>query len=310
MVLVAQPKRRSTIQHKKRSGQHHKQSKHYAKPYWPYLPLLAIVGIGIIVNSTWSTHAHGVLGYATDVSTTQLLDDTNAQRQADHERSLQLNNDLTEAAQTKANDMAKRNYWSHDTPDGRTPWTFISNAGYQFQAAGENLAYGFNSSNAITNGWMNSAEHRANILNKVFTDVGFGIANAPDYQGSGPETIVVAMYGQPENIATHAVAYSSTLEATTRPAAVVSEPQATKTSRIQTLTTNESMDMLVISVITTLAILFFILRHGLFLHRALVKSEVFVVHHPMLDVLLVTLAPITIASSQFGGASVQNCRVR
>ncbi|HLZ14810.1 MAG TPA: CAP domain-containing protein, partial [Candidatus Saccharimonadales bacterium] len=167
------------------------------KTYWPYLPMALIVGVGLACSSFWGSIHKDVLGYATNMSISALLQDTNTQRQGNSLAGLTLNDQLDQAAQAKANDMATRNYWSHNTPDGATPWTFIINAGYQYQTAGENLAYGFDSSDATLTAWMNSPEHKANILNNTYTDVGFGIANAPDYQGSGPETIVVAMYGSP-----------------------------------------------------------------------------------------------------------------
>jgi hypothetical protein len=198
MVLVATKSKRTPPRHHlKRTGQHHKSSKHYSKTYWPYLPLLVIVILGIAFSSWWSGAQRNVLGYATDVSVTSLLDGTNAQRGSNGLGALALNGQLNAAAQAKANDMAARDYWSHNTPDGATPWTFIVRAGYGYQAAGENLAYGFGSSSDTISGWMNSAEHRANILNGNYADVGFGIANAANYQGTGPETIVVAMYGKP-----------------------------------------------------------------------------------------------------------------
>lgn len=299
MVLVAKPKRSPEIHHKKRSGQHHKQGKHYVKPYWPYLPLLAIVGIGIVINSTWSHHMHGVLGYATDVSATQLLADTNTQRNLNDESSLALNSQLTQAAQNKANDMATRNYWSHNSPDGRTPWTFMNASGYQFAAAGENLAYGFNSSNDIMNGWMNSPEHRTNVLNKVFTQVGFGIANASNYQGHGPETVVVAMYGEPANlISTENAPVGAP---SSMPATVVSTPQASNVARLQTLNVQEPWAVFFVSVVTSLAIVWFVLRHGLLLRRAFVRSEAFIIHHPIFDVLIVIVATFGVLLTRTAG---------
>jgi hypothetical protein len=53
---------------------------------------------------------------------------------------------------------------------------------------------------------MNSPEHRANILNGGYVDVGFGIVNIPNYQGTGPETLVVAEYGAPAAVAAQAAA--------------------------------------------------------------------------------------------------------
>lgn len=302
MVLAAKPKRTPALHHKKRTGQHHKQSSHYAKPYWPYLPLLAIIGIGIIGNSLWGQHLHGVLGDHTNITSTQLLADTNVQRAADHESSLKLDSQLTAAAQAKAQDMAARNYWSHNTPDGQTPWSFMSDAGYQFSAAGENLAYGFGSSDAVLNAWMNSPEHRTNILDNKFSDIGFGIANASNYRGSGPETIVVAMYGAPATVASHAVAYGTDPSSEeTQPATVVSQPQASSTSRINALSANGAWVTLTISVLTTLAFIWFILRHGLLLKRALVNSEAFVIHHPMLDVAIVSVATLGIILTRTAG---------
>jgi uncharacterized protein YkwD len=196
MVLASKTKTPS-IHQKKRQGQHHKPSKAYHKTYWPYLPMLFIVALGIAVNGFWGHASHGVLGYATDVSASELLADTNVQRTANGEGGLNLNSQLDNAAQAKANNMAALNYWSHDTPSGQPPWVFIQAAGYSYTAAGENLAYGFDTSQDVLTAWMGSPDHRANILNGAYRDVGFGIANSTNYQSSGPETIIVAEYGEP-----------------------------------------------------------------------------------------------------------------
>jgi len=196
MTLVAAKKPPS--HHKKTSGNHHRKTKDYHKPYWPYLPILAVLLLGVVVNAVWPARPHdGVLAYATDMSVQSLLDDTNAQRTGNGLGSLGLNAQLDQAAQAKANDMVARDYWSHNTPDGQAPWTFITAAGYNYQTAGENLAYGFATAADTLTGWMNSPGHRANILNTTYQEVGFGIANSPNYQGTGPETVVVAEYAQP-----------------------------------------------------------------------------------------------------------------
>lgn len=196
MALSTKPKPAVPPHHKKRTGQHHKQTRHYARTYWPYLPLLAVVIVGMIFNLVWSNAQRGVLGYAAEMSTSSLLQTTNTQRINHGYGALALNGQLSTAAQAKANDMAGRNYWSHNTPDGATPWTFIIQAGYHYQAAGENLAYGFNTSGQVIDGWLNSPEHKANMLNGGYADVGFGVANSANFQGEGPQTIVVAMYGK------------------------------------------------------------------------------------------------------------------
>jgi uncharacterized protein YkwD len=199
MVLAHLPKHRQTIHDKKRLGRHHKPTKHYSKTYWPYLPMLMIVVAGIILNATWQT-GKGVLGYATSISASALLQETNIQRSQNGASALTLNSLLSSAAQAKANDMAARDYWSHTTPDGVQPWQFITNAGYSYSAAAENLAYGFDTSAYTVAGWMNSPGHRANLINTSYQEVGFGIANSASYQGEGEQTIVVAMYAKPYTV--------------------------------------------------------------------------------------------------------------
>jgi cell division septation protein DedD len=158
-----------------------------------------------------------------------LLQYTNNERAANGLGALAVHGSLNAAAQAKANDMASRDYWSHNTPEGNAPWVFFANAGYSYVTAGENLAYGFdNSSNTVT-AWMNSPGHRANILNNSFVDVGFGMANSPNYQGTGPETIVVAMYGSmvagaTAPIAPTPVAKAPTPAPTPAPAPVAATP--------------------------------------------------------------------------------------
>jgi len=174
MVLVTKKPRRTTgAPSKQRAGRHHKKDERYLKPYWPYIPMVLIVVLGLAFSSLWGHMQHGVLGYATDMNSSGLLQGTNAQRSSSGLGGLSYNSQLAAAAQAKANDMASRDYWSHNTPDGATPWTFITNAGYTYNTAGENLAYGFDSSDSTITGWMNSPEHKANILNSGYKEVGW-----------------------------------------------------------------------------------------------------------------------------------------
>lgn len=135
-----------------------------------------------------------VLSYATEMSPAGLLSGTNTARTGQGLPDLALNSQLNNSAQMKAEDMAAKDYWAHVAPDGTQPWYFFDQAGYTYIRAGENLAYGFSTSQGAVDGWMNSPSHRANLLGDYY-DVGFGIVNAPNYQSSGPQTIVVAHYG-------------------------------------------------------------------------------------------------------------------
>lgn len=159
-----------------------------------YLSVVLILIGGILVNTTWMRSGQ-VLGYASNTTVGGLLAATNQERANNGLGALSLNGALNQAAASKAADMANRDYWSHNTPEGATPWTFVTAAGYSYQMIAENLAYGFADSNSTVAGWMNSPGHRANILNGSYVDVGFATANSANYQGTGPQTVVVAFYG-------------------------------------------------------------------------------------------------------------------
>jgi uncharacterized protein YkwD len=83
---------------------------------------------------------------------------------------------LTAAARGHSQDMANRNYFDHNTPEGVTPWTRITNAGYHFSTAAENIAAGQTTPAQVMNAWMNSEGHRANILNCNLRNIGVGLA--------------------------------------------------------------------------------------------------------------------------------------
>ncbi len=286
MALATKPKR-NTVQHKKRSGKHHRQSKPYLKAYWPYLPMLLIVGAGIMVNSLWSNHA--VLGASRDFTSSSLLSATNAERQTSNLPALTVDPQLMAAAQAKAADMVARNYWAHTSPEGKTPWAFIAASGYQYQSAGENLAYGFSGANSTVTGWMNSAEHRANVLDSTYENVGFGVASSPNYHGQGPETIVVAEYGKPIAAAAN---ISFTVPNPTAPIAQVkgdqTELSARPVSRIQVMTGGHaSWSLAVASALFGAALAIFIVRHSLRIHRLLSRGEELAAHHPYFDIAIV-----------------------
>lgn len=294
MTLTKQKTHRLSANQRKRLGQHHNQgNRHYVKTYWPYIPVFAVLLVGLVFNDWVGHQHHSVLGYATDISPQVLLAETNGDRSNHREPALQLNNDLMAAAQAKANDMAKHDYWSHVTPSGVQPWTFIMAAGYQYEAAGENLAYGFGSSDQVMTAWMNSPEHRANILDANYQDVGFGTANAPNYQGTGPETIVVAMYGEPVGMIN-----PSTNSYTSKPVALGTVAQPV--SLLQ-LTSNEQWVELLAAALVGAAITLFFVRHALAWRRVLVKGEHFVIEHPFFDAMLMAIVVVVLVYAHSAG---------
>jgi uncharacterized protein YkwD len=87
---------------------------------------------------------------------------------------LTWNANLATAARLHSLDMAKKNYFSHDSQDGTDPGTRISRAGYAWSTYGENIAAGYPSPAAVVAGWMSSYGHCLNIMHADFTELGVG----------------------------------------------------------------------------------------------------------------------------------------
>lgn len=87
---------------------------------------------------------------------------------------LTLNWELSRVARYKSQDMADKGYFSHTSPTYGTPFQMMRAFGLSYRTAGENIAYGYATPQAVVNGWMNSSGHRANILNANFTQIGVG----------------------------------------------------------------------------------------------------------------------------------------
>jgi hypothetical protein len=132
-----------------------------------------------------------------------LADLTNEERQSQKLETLAVNPTLNKAAEMKANDMATKGYFAHTSPEGKTPWYWITKAGYDYQYAGENLAVNFTDSQDVTNAWMASPTHKANIVKGNYTEMGTGVATGM-YEGR--ESIFVAqVYANPMPTPTAAV---------------------------------------------------------------------------------------------------------
>lgn len=135
---------------------------------------LALLTATVMFTHVKQTHPR-VLGESINISTQDLLNLTNQERQKNGLQPLVMNSNLTQAAQMKAVDMFANNYWAHNSPSGKMPWDFIKAANYDYEFAGENLARGFTSAPDVVNAWMNSPSHRENMLSPHYHDVGFAL---------------------------------------------------------------------------------------------------------------------------------------
>lgn len=133
--------------------------------------------------------------FLASVVSSSLVDLANADRINLRIAPLKQSKLLTQAAQLKAEDMARRGYFSHKSPEGLDPWVWFEKVGYNFLYAGENLAVNFYDSSDVERAWMNSPTHRENILKREYTEIGIGIAKG---FYNGRETIfVVQFFGRP-----------------------------------------------------------------------------------------------------------------
>ncbi len=81
---------------------------------------------------------------------------------------------LAAAAQGHSDDMARRDYFAHDTPDGVDPWERARAAGYT-TPTGENIAMGQGTAESVMDSWMNSPGHRDNIMKCGSRAIGMGL---------------------------------------------------------------------------------------------------------------------------------------
>lgn len=102
-------------------------------------------------------------------------------RQQNGLRPLAANWELSRVARYKSQDMRDNGYFSHNSPTYGTPFQMLSAFGLSYRTAGENIAKGYASPQAVVNGWMNSSGHRANILNASYTQIGVGYVSGGNY---------------------------------------------------------------------------------------------------------------------------------
>lgn len=138
----------------------------------------------------------GRTGLLATVLPAALIQLTNADRASIGVGEVTENPLLTNAAQLKANDMAVKGYFAHVTPDGKQPWYWVEQAGYEYTYAGENLAVNFEDSKDVEEAWMNSPTHYANIVKPQYEEIGIATAEG-EYKGK-QVTFVVQFFASPK----------------------------------------------------------------------------------------------------------------
>lgn len=187
----------------------HQDNNHKAFLIQPgYIGLL--IGIYLLNQSfirTLTIARPGVLGYSSEITAQKVIDQTNARRQQAGLAPLKLSPVLSQSATAKAENMFAENYWSHNSPTGKTPWDFFKAAKYQYSVAGENLAKDFYDTDSMMKAWMNSPTHKANIINTKYQEIGIGVVNG--ILRGVKTTLVVQHFGAPLSRQVKAVDTSS-----------------------------------------------------------------------------------------------------
>jgi uncharacterized protein YkwD len=109
---------------------------------------------------------------------------------------LRLDARLTRAAESRMQDMIDGAWWSHESPEGTPPFVWITAADYNYVAAAENLAAGFETARLLVESWIESPGHRANIMNAMYADCGIAVIEGrTDRRGEGKS--IVVLFGRP-----------------------------------------------------------------------------------------------------------------
>ncbi|RCX17403.1 putative YkwD family protein [Fontibacillus phaseoli] len=130
-------------------------------------------------GNTTNSGSSSQSGSSTDKSqfATQVITLVNQERAKQGLKPLAGNAELNNMALAKAKDMSQNNYFDHTSPTYGSPFDMMKKFGISYSYAGENIAMGQKTPAEVVNAWMNSAGHRANILNANYNLIGVGYYN-------------------------------------------------------------------------------------------------------------------------------------
>lgn len=106
---------------------------------------------------------------------------TNQERAKQGLKALKVDNGLAKMARDKSQDMADKGYFDHQSPTYGSPFDMMGSYGITYTSAGENIAAGQPTPQAVVDAWMKSPGHRANILNTSYSYIGVGYVKGGSY---------------------------------------------------------------------------------------------------------------------------------
>jgi len=159
------------------------------------------------------------------IVSSRMVDLINISRKENGIEALKTNEILAMSAQLKGQDMINRQYFAHDTPDGRKPWQFIDRNNFDYIYAGENLAMDFTSAEVVHSAFMKSPSHQRNILNPKYKEVGIAVINGK--MNNKNTILLVEFFGTKRGD-------SSTLASATTNPTVATKPSVASTPTVPT----------------------------------------------------------------------------
>ncbi len=204
-----------------------------------------------------------------------LIEFTNQKRESLGIHSLKENSKLDEAAYLKANDILEKDYFSHQSPEGLSPWYWFKKTGYNYQLAGENLAIGFLDSEEVIQAWLDSPSHKKNLLEKNYEEMGIAVMKGEF--GGNETTVVVQLFGTPKTLP----------KAKGEPTEITQPQKAEPTATKEVLTEKEEEKEVVAKENLTFNFLQFIsLKYSDLLQKIIYSSLIFIITALMINIFV------------------------
>ena len=215
--------------------------------------LVLIIGLFVVFQVTinqLTINYPQILGYAAQISPEEIIRLTNIQRTSAGLSEVKLDTKLSAAAAQKAADMFARNYWAHISPVGTQPWYFITESGYSYRYAGENLARDFSDAKSVVDAWVASPSHRENLLNSRYQDIGIAII---DGQLEGRETTLVVQFFGTKLAAAPSLGVSTSIVKSVQ--AAESQPAPAPPAKVSPFAVTKTVSLLLLVVFVTVLVI-------------------------------------------------------
>ncbi len=246
------------------------QSKHYLKPYLPYIPILLLLCLGLITINLLSGRQKIT---TPNFNQNELLALTNYQRHLYNEKALVINPMLSKIAQQKINNNS-----------------FINLNKIKIK---QNYAYGFQNSSNIITAWEAKSNSKNNLLNTNFSQVGYAFKEIKDNTGKSFKPLVVVIYSQNSNYLSRITFKVNNRINKSAPDSSITNFKDKLISRIS-IYSNGTIPSIVLIIISTILAIYLILRHLIFLKKLVLNGEKILLNNIWFDILIIIVILVAV----------------